>query len=72
MEHALYDMSARLQRHEESAHHMHVKNQVLTETVSRMLQINQDVSRVVQSLVPTDSPLHRDGKHCVNRENICC
>ncbi|EQK99713.1 flocculation suppression protein [Ophiocordyceps sinensis CO18] len=60
LEHSLYDMSARLQRSEENAHFMNIKSQAAMETMSRLLQFNQDLSRAVQSLVPADTPVHRD------------
>ncbi|KAM4059252.1 HSF-type DNA-binding domain-containing protein [Hirsutella rhossiliensis] len=60
LEHSLFDMSARLQRSEENAHFMNIKNQAAMETMSRLLQFNQDLSRAVLSLVPADSPVHRD------------
>lgn len=61
LEHSLYDLSARLQRSEENAHFMNIKNQAAMETMNRLLQFNQDLSRAVLSLVPADSPVHRDG-----------
>ncbi|KAK2592939.1 Flocculation suppression protein [Conoideocrella luteorostrata] len=60
LEHMLYDVNARLQRSEENAQYMHVKNQVAVETLGRLLQFNQDLSRAVLSLVASDSPVHRD------------
>lgn len=61
IEHNLYDLSARLQRSEEAAHYMHVKNQAAMETMGRLLHFNQELSRAVFSLVPVDSPISRDG-----------
>lgn len=61
IEHTLYDLSSRLQRSEENAHYMHVKNQAAMETMSRLLHFNQELSRAVLSLVPTDSLVSRDG-----------
>ncbi|KAI5456348.1 HSF-type DNA-binding-domain-containing protein [Mariannaea sp. PMI_226] len=60
IEHTLYDLSARLQRSEESAHYMHVKNQAVMEALSRLLHFNQELSRAVVSLVPADSSISRD------------
>ncbi|KAK7415916.1 Flocculation suppression protein [Neonectria magnoliae] len=60
IEHNLYDLSARLQRSEEAAHYMHVKNQAAMETMGRLLHFNQELSRAVFSLVPADSPISRD------------
>ena len=61
LEHSLYDMGARLQRSEESAHYMHLKNQAAVDTVNRLLHFSQELSRAMLSLVPTDSSIHRDG-----------
>ncbi|KAK4151029.1 HSF-type DNA-binding-domain-containing protein [Chaetomidium leptoderma] len=61
IEHTLYDLSARLQRHEENAQFMQVKHQAIMDTVARLLQFNQDLSRAVLALAPNpDSPIHRD------------
>ncbi|KAF0331045.1 flocculation suppression protein [Colletotrichum asianum] len=61
IEHTLYDMSMRLQRSEENAHYMHVKQQAVMETMSRLLQFNQELSRTILNLVPSpDNPVHRD------------
>ncbi|EHK26624.1 uncharacterized protein TRIVIDRAFT_125026 [Trichoderma virens Gv29-8] len=60
LEHSLYDTAARLQRSEESAHYMHVKNQAVMETLSRLLYFNQELSKGLLSLVPPDNPVHRD------------
>ncbi|KAH6997128.1 HSF-type DNA-binding-domain-containing protein [Ilyonectria destructans] len=60
IEHTLYDLGARLQRSDEAAHYMHVKNQAAMETMGRLLHFNQELSRAVLSLVPTDSPISRD------------
>lgn len=63
MEHTLFDLSARLQRHEENAQFMQIKNQAIMETVTRLLQFNQDLSRAVLGLTPSpDNPIHRDGE----------
>lgn len=63
LEHSLYDIGTRLHRSEEQAHYMHVKNQAAMDTVSRLLQFNQEMSRMLLSLVPADSPTHRDGTY---------
>ncbi|KAK4098207.1 hypothetical protein N658DRAFT_518125 [Parathielavia hyrcaniae] len=61
IEHTLYDLSARLQRHEENAQFMQVKHQAIMDTVARLLQFNQDLSRAVLALAPNpDNPIHRD------------
>ena len=62
LEHSLYDLSNRLQRSEENAHYMHVKNQAAMDTITRLLHFNQELSRAVLSLVPAESSAHRDGK----------
>lgn len=63
IEHTLYDLSMRLQRSEENAHYMYVKNQTVMETMNRLLYFNQELSRAVLGLVPsTESPIYRDGK----------
>ncbi|KEY64996.1 hypothetical protein S7711_09557 [Stachybotrys chartarum IBT 7711] len=60
LEHTVYELSTRLQRSEESAHYMHVKNQLVTDTMARLLSINQDLSRTVLSLISNDNPAYRD------------
>ncbi|KAK4455648.1 transcription factor SFL1 [Podospora aff. communis PSN243] len=61
IEHTLYELSARLQRHEENAHYMQIKHQAVLDTVSRLLQFNRDLSQAVLALAPNpDSPIHRD------------
>ena len=62
LEHALYDLSGRLQRSEESAQYMHAKNQAVMDTMSRLLHFNQELARAMLSLAPPDSVAHRDGK----------
>lgn len=62
MENALYDLSMRLQRSEESSHYMHIKQQAAMDTMGRLLQLNQELARTVLTLVPNpDNPTHRDG-----------
>ncbi|ODA77515.1 hypothetical protein RJ55_07144 [Drechmeria coniospora] len=60
LEHSVYDMSARLQRSEENAHYMHVKNQAAMEMMGRLLTFSQELSRAVLSLTPTDSSAYRE------------
>ncbi|KAG5938316.1 hypothetical protein E4U53_008033 [Claviceps sorghi] len=60
LEHMLYDMNVRLQRSEDNAHYMHVKNQAALETLGRLLSFNQELSRAMLTLVPPESPVHRD------------
>ncbi|KAK9414625.1 hypothetical protein SUNI508_11063 [Seiridium unicorne] len=61
IEHTIFDISSRLQRSEENAHFMHVKHQVMVDTVTRLLDFNQILSRTVLSLVPNpNEPIHQD------------
>ncbi|KAL7624351.1 Flocculation suppression protein [Parahypoxylon ruwenzoriense] len=60
IEHSLYEVTTRLQRSEENAHYMNVKQQAMADTMNRLLQLNQELSRTVLSLVPPDNPIHRD------------
>ncbi|KAK3315064.1 HSF-type DNA-binding-domain-containing protein [Apodospora peruviana] len=61
IEHTLYEMSSRLQRQEENAHLLQIKNQAIMDTVSRLLQFNHELSRAVLALAPSpDNPIHRD------------
>lgn len=62
LEHSLYDLGGRLQRSEESWHYLHLRNQAAVDTISRLLHYNQELSRALLSLVPAESPVHRDGK----------
>lgn len=67
IEHTLFDLSARLQRSEEAAQYMHVRNSVITDTMGRLLHFNQELSRTVLSLFPSESPHYRDGKFTRSR-----
>ncbi|OAA48087.1 flocculation suppression protein [Beauveria brongniartii RCEF 3172] len=60
LEHSIYDMSNRLHRSEEQSHYLQLRNQASLDTVSRLLQFNQDMSRMLLSLIPADSATHRD------------
>ena len=63
LEHNVYDLNARLQRFEENAQFMHVKQQAIMDTVTRLLQFNHELSRAVLALAPSpDNPIHREGK----------
>lgn len=64
IEHSLYEVTSRLQRSEENAHYINIKQQAMADTMNRLLQLNQDLSRTVLSLVPPENPIHRDGKFC--------
>ncbi len=53
----------RLQRSEESAQYMHVKQQAVMDTMTRLLHFNQELSRGMLQLLPSpDNPVHRDGE----------
>jgi hypothetical protein len=63
LDHALYDMGLRLQRSEESVYHMHAKHQAMSEMLSKSIQFNQELTRLLLALVPgPEHPVHRDGK----------
>lgn len=62
VEHSLYELTSRLQRSEENAHYMNAKQQAMADTMNRLLQLNQELSRTVLNIVPPDNPVHRDGK----------
>ncbi|KAH8161635.1 hypothetical protein CIB48_g6593 [Xylaria polymorpha] len=60
IEHSLYEIHAKLQRSEENAQYMHVKQQAMVDTINRLLHFNQELSRTVLALVPPENPMHRD------------
>ncbi|GAP83739.2 putative flocculation suppression protein [Rosellinia necatrix] len=60
IEHSLYEINVKLQRSEETAQYMHIKQQMMVETINKLLQFNQELSRTVLSLVPPENPIHRD------------
>ena len=62
LEHSLYDMSARLQRSEETVYQLQYRNQSAMEAMNRMLAFSQDISRFLLALVHADSAVHRDGR----------
>lgn len=63
LEHALYDVGIRLQRSEESAHYMHARQHALSEMLSKSMFFNQELTRLLLTLVPTpEHPVYRDGK----------
>ncbi|KAK7744747.1 Flocculation suppression protein [Diatrype stigma] len=43
IENSLFEMNTRLQRSEENAHFMHIKQQAMVETVNRLLQYNHEL-----------------------------
>ncbi|RYP52018.1 hypothetical protein DL768_002701 [Monosporascus sp. mg162] len=63
IENTLFELTSRLQRSEDAAHYMHIKQQAMVETVNRLLQYNHELSRTVLSLVPPDNPIYRDGEN---------
>ncbi|PQE09850.1 hypothetical protein CJF30_00010336 [Rutstroemia sp. NJR-2017a BBW] len=61
LEHTIYDMHARLAKSDENSQFLHVRNQVVMDALARSLQLNQDMSRVILSLVPDpNAPAYRD------------
>ncbi|RAL61730.1 hypothetical protein DID88_002798 [Monilinia fructigena] len=60
LEHTLYDMHGRLAKNDETTHSFHVRNQIVMDTLTRVLQMNHDMSRMMLSLTSPESPLHRD------------
>ncbi|KAI1433194.1 HSF-type DNA-binding-domain-containing protein [Xylaria sp. CBS 124048] len=60
IEHSLYEINTKLQRSEENAQYMHIKQQAMVETINRLLQFNQELSKTVLALVPPENPIHRD------------
>jgi hypothetical protein len=62
IDHTLYDFGVRLQRSEEAQHYMQVKQQAIMETLGRVLYFSGEMSRAILGVVPSDNPIHRDGK----------
>jgi hypothetical protein len=60
IEHSLYEITAKLRRGEENAQYMMVKHQSMIDTIGRLLQFNQELSKTILSLVPQDNPVHRE------------
>ncbi|KAH8593299.1 HSF-type DNA-binding-domain-containing protein [Bisporella sp. PMI_857] len=63
LEHTVYDLHARLQRSEDNSQFLHVRNQIVMDALSRSLQLNSDMSRILLSLpnaAHPDSQLYRD------------
>jgi hypothetical protein len=58
----VYELSARLLRTEENAHYANVRSQAAVDILNRLLHFNQELSKTILTLVPTDSNAHRDGK----------
>lgn len=62
LEQSLYDMAGRLLRTEETVHYLHGKAQATMDTLSRVLHLNQELTRSLLVLAPADSAVHHDGK----------
>jgi hypothetical protein len=60
IEHTLYDMGSRLQRSEENAHQVHVRNHALMDSMNRVLGFSHELCRSVLSLAGPDTPVYRD------------
>lgn len=69
LEHSLYETNLKLQRNEETAQYMHVKQQQMVDMINRLLHFNQELSRTVLALVPPENPLHRDSK-CSKKRSV--
>lgn len=50
LEHTLYDMHARLQRSEDNSQFLHVRNQVVIESLTRSLQVGLPLPYVMSSI----------------------
>ena len=53
LEHTLYDMHARLQRSEDNSQFLHVRNQIVMESLSRSLQVGRQFSVLQFLLTPS-------------------
>jgi hypothetical protein len=63
IESQVHELAWRLQRSEETAQYMHIKQQTMMDTITRLLHFNQELTRAMMALTPSlDSPVHRDGK----------
>ncbi|CAI4218103.1 unnamed protein product [Parascedosporium putredinis] len=61
VEHTIYEMNMRLQRSEEHAHFMHLRQQTVMDMLGKAMQLNQELARALLTLVPgPDHPVHRD------------
>ncbi|CCU81131.1 HSF-type DNA-binding domain protein [Blumeria hordei DH14] len=61
LENTTYEMHAIIHKNEENLNVMHARNQAIMEALSRSLQLNHEMSRVVLSMIPnSDIPIHRD------------
>ncbi|KAF3025799.1 hypothetical protein E8E14_014605 [Neopestalotiopsis sp. 37M] len=52
IEHTMYNIEQRMNRSEEAAHFIHVKNQAMMDTITRLLEFNQTLTRTLLALVP--------------------
>ena len=53
LEHTLYDMHARLQRSEDNSQFLHVRNQIVMDTLSRSLQVSWSHSQRIRTALDT-------------------
>ncbi|RKF57909.1 putative flocculation suppression protein [Erysiphe neolycopersici] len=61
IEHTICEMYALLHRIEENSQIVHSRNQYVIEALSRSLQLNQEMSKAILSIIPnSDSQIHRD------------
>ncbi|KAM0142943.1 hypothetical protein ACHAO1_000777 [Botrytis cinerea] len=60
LEHGLFDMHAKQAREAENQQFFHVRHQGIMDILTRVLQMNYEMSRMIASLSGADSGLHRD------------
>ncbi|KAI1002017.1 hypothetical protein K3495_g6185 [Podosphaera aphanis] len=61
LEQTSYELHALLQKSEENSTLLQSRNQVIIEALSRSLQTNHDLSRIILSTIPNSNvPIHRD------------
>jgi hypothetical protein len=61
IEHFVLDLDRRSQQSQQDYQYMMVKQQALTDTITRLLHFNQELTRTVLQLVPPESPVYRNG-----------
>lgn len=59
LESAMYDMHSRIVRGDDMTQALYAKNQVLVEALTRSLQVNAEMSRIVLSTTPNDNNIYR-------------
>lgn len=63
IESQVQDLTWRLQRSEENAQFMHIKQRTMMDTITRLLRFNQELTRAMLALTPSpESPVHREGE----------